>query len=376
MLPTINYLTDIHFAPGIRSLLPQLCAQRNITRPLLVTDEGITAAGLVDLLPLDFAAVFAAVQPNPTTANVTAGLELYRRHNCDAVIALGGGSPIDCGKAIALLVTHPGPLEQYALIRGGLGRITADKPPVIAIPTTAGTGSEVGRAALITFDARTKLAIIGKPMIPDIAVCDPELTLGLPPQLTAATGMDAISHCVETFCSPKFNPVADAIALDGLARATRNLSSAVSDGNNLQARTEMLMASLQGALAFQKGLGMIHSLSHPLGALPLRLHHGTLNSIFLPHVLRFNSTACPQKITQMCEAVGCHTGNDPGDSLARWFEAYTRNLNIPQTLSQLHVTTADVEPLATAAHADHSTPTNPRGLTSDDCRTLYHIACS
>lgn len=315
-LPTISYLTDIHFETGAVHVLPDVLKERKLSRPLLVTDSGIMAAGLYERLAARFAAVFDDVRPNPDLKNVSDAVDVYAAADCDGIVALGGGSPIDCAKAVSIMVTHDGPLEQYALIRGGMSRIHADKPPVIAIPTTSGTGSEVGRASLITFDDRTKLAIVGKPVIPDVAICDPELTLGLPPQLTAATGMDAISHCIETYCSPKFNPVADAIALDGLVRACGSVRRAVSDGSDLAARREMMMASLQGALAFQKGLGMIHSLSHPLGAIPRRLHHGTLNSIFLPHVLRFNHESCTEKIERMADAAGCREGSE----LADWFQ--------------------------------------------------------
>lgn len=370
LLPTISYLTDIHFASGAVDLLPQILIDRRIARPLLVTDPGIVSAGLVQRLPCEFAATFDRVDANPTLQNVQNGVSVYRDADCDGIVVFGGGSPIDCGKAVSLMVTHDEPLEQYALIRGGLSGITSSKPPVIAIPTTSGTGSEVGRAALITFNATTKLAIVGRAMIPDVAVCDPALTLQLPPVLTAATGMDAISHCVETFCSPKFNPVADAIALDGLQRACGNLRTVVESGTDRAARAEMMMASVQGALAFQKGLGMIHSLSHPLGALPLRLHHGTLNSIFLPHVLRFNHEACVKKTDRMAEAIGLIDGSELPD----YFQQLAADLGLPVSLGQLGLTADDLLPLAEPALADHSTATNPRPLTLEDCAEMYQAA--
>ncbi|MCA9061413.1 MAG: iron-containing alcohol dehydrogenase [Planctomycetaceae bacterium] len=371
LVPTISYLTDIHFAVGAAGLLANILAERGLIRPLLVTDPGVVAAGLPDRLNGQFAAVFADVEPNPRLQNVEDGAAIFRDAQCDCIVALGGGSPIDCGKAISILVSHEAPLEQYALIRGGMSRITARKPPVIAIPTTSGTGSEVGRASLITFNATTKLAIVGRHVIPDVAICDPELTVGLPPLLTAATGMDAVSHCVETYCSPKFNPVADAIALDGLGRACRWLRAAVENGTNLAARSEMMMASMQGALAFQKGLGMVHSLSHPLGALPRNLHHGTLNSIFLPHVLRFNHDACEEKMNRMAAAVGCPSGRE---SLANWFANFAAALGLPSTLSDLGVLPEELTLLAQAAFDDHSTPTNPRPFSVEDCSSLYATA--
>ncbi|MDG1897958.1 MAG: iron-containing alcohol dehydrogenase [Fuerstiella sp.] len=369
-VPTISYLTDIHFSPGAVTLLPEILAEKGLTRPLLVTDAGIVAAGLVERLGCSVAATFSGVSPNPTQQNVSDGVAMFRDAKCDGIIALGGGSPIDCAKAVSLMVTHKEPLEQYALIRGGMARITDKKPPLIAIPTTSGTGSEVGRATLIACDTTTKLAIVGRAIIPDVAICDPELTTGLPPELTAATGMDAISHCVETFCSPKFNPVADAIALDGLQRACSNLRTAVDDGTNLPARSEMMMASMQGALAFQKGLGMIHSLSHPLGAIPMQLHHGTLNSIFLPHVLRFNDEVCRDRIIRMADIIGI----DQGKELAEYFEELANNIGLPSRLSELGTTTEDLAPLAAPAFADHSTATNPRPLTADDCAVMYSAA--
>lgn len=368
--PTFSYLTDVYFEPGSAKVLPEVLSILGVSRPMVVTDAGLVDLGVLDRLGIEEATLFSDVPTNPTEQSVLAGLRQYREAACESIIALGGGSPMDCAKAIALLVTHPEPLEQYALIRGGIGKITADKPPVVAIPTTSGTGSEVGRAALITFNATTKLAIVGKSMIPDIAICDPELTLNLPPQLTAATGMDAISHCVETFCSPKFNPVADAIALDGLQRACTNLRAAVANGSNLAARSEMMMASTQGALAFQKGLGMIHSLSHPLGALEKRLHHGTLNAIFLPHVLRFNAEACAEKMNRMAAAAGATNGN----ALPEFFERLSVEIGLPTQLRDLGVTREELTRMAEPAVADHSTATNPRAFDEDDARRMLEAA--
>ena len=367
----INYLTAIQFGAGAVSELAAILKQYRVKRPLLVTDRGLAELGIVERLPMEAAAVFAEVPTNPTEASVLAGVVVYRDNDCDGIVALGGGSPIDCAKAISILATHPEPLDQYALIRGGLAKISSQKPPVIAVPTTSGTGSEAGRGALISFPSGEKLALISPHVIPTAAVCDPELTLGLPPLLTAATGMDAISHCVETFCSPKVNPVADAIALDGLARAFGSLRAAVNDGSNLHHRSEMMMASLQGGLTFQKGLGMIHSLSHPLGALPGKpLHHGTLNAIFLPHVLRYNAEACPGKLDRMADAMKCGAGRD----LPTVFERLISDIGLPQRLSELGVTETDLESIPQLAMADHSTPTNPRAMTIEDCHILLRLS--
>lgn len=363
----IQYLTDIHFAVGARRELPRLLREQHVRRPLLVTDRPLLELGLPAELEVEFAGTFAEVPSNPDAASVRAGVACYRENDCDSIVALGGGSPIDCAKAIGLLATHPEPLEQYALIRGGLAKVTADKPPLFALPTTAGTGSEVGRGALLIVESGDKLAIISPHMIPTAAICDPELTVGMPAWLTAATGLDAISHCVETYCSPKFNPVAEAIALDGLTRAVTALPVATTDGHNLQARSDMMMASLQGGLTFQKGLGMIHSLSHPMGALPeKRLHHGTLNAIFLPHVLRYNRPACSEKMAKMAAVLD----GAQGDHLGDFFADFCRQLGLPATLREIGVTSDDLPGIAEAAMADHSTASNPREMTRDDCQRL------
>jgi len=367
----INYLTPVQFGAGAVSELPEILKQHRIQRPLLVTDRGLAELGMAERLSIEPAAVFTEVPTNPTEASVLAGVVSFRENDCDGIVALGGGSPIDCAKAISILATHPEPLDQYALIRGGLAKISSEKPPVFAVPTTSGTGSEAGRGALISFPSGEKLALISPHVIPTAAVCDPELTLGLPPLLTAATGMDAISHCVETFCSPKVNPVADAIALDGLGRAFGSLRAAVNDGSKLHHRTEMMMASLQGGLTFQKGLGMIHSLSHPLGALPENpLHHGTLNAIFLPHVLRFNSEECPWKLDRMAAAMNCGEGRD----LPAVFERLIQDIGLPTRLSELGVTETDLAGIPELAMADHSTPTNPRAMTVEDCRNVLRLS--
>ncbi|MEX0726396.1 MAG: iron-containing alcohol dehydrogenase [Planctomycetaceae bacterium] len=365
------YLNEIVFGGKARERLPDILSRLQVRRPLFVTDAGLLNSGLLNKIPAA-EQIFADVPANPTEASVLAGLQVYRDRQCDGIVAVGGGSPIDCAKCISLLATHEPPLEKYAVIRGGLPLITADKPPVIVLPTTSGTGSEVGRAALISFPSGEKLGIISRHMIPTIAVCDPELTAGLPPALTAATGFDAISHCVETYCSPKYNPVADAIALDGLGRAWINLPTAFREPHRLEARSEMMMAALQGGLCFQKGLGLIHSLSHPLGGFThLRLHHGTLNAVLLPHVLRFNADACPDKMKRMAEAVGI-TG--AAEELAAACTALMKEVGLPLRLREMGVGKADLHSIPAAAMNDHSTPSNPRPLTRADCRTVLEAA--
>jgi alcohol dehydrogenase class IV len=287
------------------------------------------------------------------------------------VVAIGGGSPIDLAKAVALLATHDGPLEGYAAILGGISKIGPTVAPVIAIPTTAGTGSEVGRAALITLRDGRKLGFISPHLIPKLAVCDPELTYGLPPGLTAATGMDALTHCIETFLSPRDNPPAEAIALDGLARAAQFLEKAVANGSDVEARREMMMAALEGGLTFQKGLGAVHSLSHALGGLKeLKLHHGTLNAVLLPAVLRFNEPVAGEKYAALRRVMGL----SPEQDLASFIEGLNRRLGLPKSLREMRVPKDVFPAMAKAAMADHSTATNPRPANEDDFAALLTAA--
>src|SRR5690349_125142 len=241
---TIQYLSDISFAPGAISILPDVLKKYSIRNPLVVTDRGLMALGIRERLGLGDPPVFDEIETNPSEATAILGVQFFLRQGCDGIVAVGGGSPIDCAKCIGLLVHHPQPLADYAFLNGGLPKITSQKPPLIAIPTTAGTGSEVGRAALVSMNNGRKLAIISPHMIPNAVICDPHLALGLPRGLTAATGMDAVTHCIETYLSPRYNPVADAIALDGLSRACANIRTAVDQGTNITARSEMMMAAL------------------------------------------------------------------------------------------------------------------------------------
>jgi alcohol dehydrogenase class IV len=358
----ISYLTTIDFDFGALARLGEHLGRLGISRPLVVTDGGVVAAGLAarveGALPAGVhAARFAETPENPTEAAVRKGAADYELHSADGIVAVGGGSSMDLAKAVALSVTHRGPLAQYAMVEGGLTRITAAVAPVIAIPTTAGTGSEVGRGAVIIMADGRKLGLISPHLIPKVALCDPELTLTLPARLTAATGMDAVAHCIETFLSPTVNPPADGIALDGLSRAIGWLETAVRDGANREARWHMLMAAVEGALAFQKGLGAVHALSHPLGALPgLRLHHGTLNAVFLPVVLRFNAAHVGDKMRRLAQAMGLAAGAD----VAGFVRDLNRRIGLPDGLAAMGVPRDVLPAVAEAATHDHCHATNPR----------------
>ena len=366
----IAYLTSIDFGPGTLASLGDATRELAMKRPLLVADKGVLAAGLVAKASADLPAgtpLFLDTPPNPTESAVKAAMAMYRAEGCDGIIALGGGSPIDLAKGVALLATHDGDLEHYAMIYGGLERITNKVAPVIAVPTTAGTGAEVGRAALLTLDDGRKLGIISPHLIPKRAICDPELTLGLPPMLTAATGLDALSHCIETFCSPRDNPPAEAIALDGAGRIWRNIDAVCANGGDVIARTEMLMGALEGGLTFQKGLGAVHALSHALGGLRQpSLHHGTLNAILLPPVLRFNAGHVGDKIKRLNAAMDLPAGAD----LAAEIDALNHRLKIPKGLGTLGVPRDKLPWVIERALEDHSHVTNPRPVTRDDYARL------
>ena len=361
-MPIITYLSTIRFDAGAIAQLPDALTAAGISRPLLVTDAGVVRAGLLERL---FGAVstrppvFDATPPNPTEAAVEEALVLFRQSGCDGLVALGGGSSLDLAKGVALCATHAGELATYAAVAGGGDRITAATAPVVAIPTTAGTGSEVGRAALLTLRDGRKLGFISPHLIPKQAICDPDLTLGLPPGLTAATGLDALTHCIETYLSPRINPPAEAIALDGAARAWTWLPRAVSAGAEAQPRWEMMMASLEGGLTFQKGLGAVHGLSHALGASrePV-LHHGTLNAVLLPPVLRFNAGTVPEKYDRLRQVLGLPLGTDLADAI----EAFVAGLGLPTRLGAMGVRADMLADAAAGAVLDHSTATNPRPI--------------
>ncbi len=374
----IRYLTDIHIDHGAISLLTAEYSRIGITRPLIVTDAGVRAAGLLAkaeaaLGDLPYA-VFDGTQSNPTEAGVRAALAVLEKERCDGLIAVGGGSSMDLAKGVAILARHTGPLKHYATIEGGSPRITEAVLPLIAVPTTAGTGSEVARGAIVIVDDGRKLGFHSWHLMPRSAVLDPDLTLGLPPALTAATGMDAITHCMEAFMAHAVNPPADGIALDGLMRGWAHIERATQNGQDREARWNMMSASMQGALAFQKGLGCVHSLSHSLGGVNPRLHHGTLNALFLPAVIRFNAQADSvrreRRLQRMAQAMGLGTCDDDGNDLAQAVQALNARLKLPTGLAALGVTAGDFDRIIDGAMVDHCHKLNPREASREDYRAL------
>ncbi len=371
-------ITQVQFDFGAVQLLKQECERSGISRPLIVTDAGVRAAGLLqkalDALPGMNAAVFDQTPSNPTEAAVRAAVAVYQANQCDGLIALGGGSSIDCAKGVAIAATHDGPLKTYATIEGGSPKISERVAPLIAVPTTAGTGSEVARGAILIVDDGRKLGFHSWHLVPKTAICDPELTLGLPPKLTAATGMDAIAHCMETFMAAPFNPPADGIALDGLQRAWAHIERATKDGSDREARLNLMSASMQGAMAFQKGLGCVHSLSHSLGGVDPRLHHGTLNAMFLPAVIAFNAGAesvqKENRLFRMAQAMNLDSAGDIGDAI----KDMNARLGLPSGLRDMGVTESLFDKVITGALADHCHKTNPRLASEADYRNMLQQA--
>ncbi len=370
----INYITQIQFDFGALATVSAECGRVGIRRALICTDRGIVSAGLLQRLMVALGevpvAAYDGTPSNPTEAAVREAVAAFRRHRADGLIALGGGSSIDLAKAVAIAAAHDGPLTQYATIEGGSPRLAGPMTPLIAIPTTAGTGSEVARGAIVVVDDGRKLGFHSWQLVPRAAICDPELTLGLPPGLTAATGMDAMAHCIETYLSAAVNPPADAIAFDGLRRARGFIERAVRDGTDREARWQMMSASMQGAMAFQKGLGAVHSLSHALGGLPQRPHHGTLNALLLPEVVKFNETAVPHKVRDIAALFGASDGAGLADAL----RDLDRRIGLPSGLAALGLGDGVFDEVIANALRDHCHATNPRVASAEDYRRILEAS--
>ena len=374
-----NYPTRILHGPGRVNELADACKTASITRPLIVTDSGLRGTPIIEqvkALLVDAglkAPLFSDVKGNPAGANVVAGVAAYKANDCDGVIAVGGGSALDVGKCIAFMSGQSRPIWDFEDV--GDWWIRADRTgiaPIVAVPTTAGTGSEVGRAAVLTNDEVHEKKIIFHPlMLPKVVISDPSLTVNLPPKLTAWTGMDALAHCLEAFCAPGFHPMADGIAVEGARLIKEYLPRAVQNGQDIEARSRMLTAASMGAAAFQKGLGAVHSISHPVGAI-YDTHHGMTNGVVMPYVLLFNRTAIESRMAYLARAL-----NLPGenfDAVMEWLRVFRKTLFIPDTLADLKVPESDIDRLADMAMRDPSTGGNPIKMTTDGFKKLIRMA--
>lgn len=383
MITTFRYPNRIVFGPGAVTELPGLLAEFSAKRILLVTDTGLVQAGVVDIVqeqisPAAEVVLFDKVEPNPTEACVDQAAEILRSESCDLVIGLGGGSSMDAAKATALRLNHHATFNDYEIQIGGDRNMTESVPPIIAIPTTSGTGSEVGRSAVITLaEGNRKAVICGPKLLPEIALCDPELTLGLPPHITAATGMDALTHNIEAYCSTFYHPICDAVALGGIRLAAENLEKAVKEGSNIEARSNMMLSSSMGAIAFQKDLGAAHSMAHPLSTVA-GVPHGLANAIVLTHVMRYNKPSCTERLGDIAQAMGCSVEGKSeegrADAAIAAVQELTERIDIPKTLSAVGVTRDQIPEMVSQAVDDPNHLTNPRPCTAEDFRTLYKAA--
>jgi len=369
-----SYPTAIKFGAGRIKEIAEVCQAVGITKPLLVTDRGLADLPIthrtLDLLEEGGLgrAMSCECDPNPTELNVATVLETYRRNEHDGVVAFGGGSALDLGKAVAFMCGQPRPLWDFEDVGDWWTRANSDAiHPIVAVPTTAGTGSEVGRASVITNSQTHEKKIIFHPkFLPSQVICDPELTVGMPPAITAGTGMDAFAHCLEAFSSPHYHPMSQGIALEGMRLVKDNLTIAYSDGENLDARANMMSAAAMGATAFQKGLGVIHAISHPIGA-HFNTHHGTTNAVVMQRCLEFNKPAIEKRLQSAADYLGIAGGYDG-------FHAYVGEINsilgIPTNLTELGVDNPDVDVLAAAALNDPSVGGNPVELTLENLHEL------
>ena len=376
-----NYPTTVWIGEDRSAELPDACLVAEIRNPLFVTDKDLVTMPMtiktIDNLKKVFKdiKIFSKFSGNPFGRNITEGVELYNKSKCDGVIAFGGGSALDVGKGIAFMCGQTRPLWDFEDIGDYWKRADESKiSPIIAIPTTAGTGSETGRAsAIVNEETGVKKIIFHPKFMPTIVILDPLLTIDLPPRITAATGMDALAHNLEAFCAPGFHPMADGIALEGMRLIKNSLSVAVKDGQNIKARSEMLAAASMGSTAFQKGLGAIHSLSHPVNA-QFNVHHGLSNAIFMPYVLTFNKKEILERIVSICDYLGLEKSFD---SFIEWIMDLRKEFNIPHKLSDVvDKDKIDLDKLSQMAFEDPSTGGNPKKLTKEDMKTIYRHSIS
>ncbi|MEP3629314.1 MAG: iron-containing alcohol dehydrogenase [Hyphomicrobiales bacterium] len=370
-----NYPTPIRFGAGRIDEIAHACATTGITKPLLVTDRGLAemeitkrTLSLLEEAGLG-AAIFADVDPNPTDKNAEEGVKFYRDGGFDGVIAFGGGSGLDLAKVIAFMAGQTRPMWDFEDIGDWWTRADPDGiAPVVAVPTTAGTGSEVGRASVITNSETNEKKIIFHPkMLPVVVIADPELTVGMPKFITAGTGLDAFAHCVEAYSSPHYHPMSQGIALEGMRLVKDYLPTAYNDGANIEARAHMMSAAAMGSTAFQKGLGAIHALSHPIGAMH-HTHHGTTNAVCMPEVLKFNADA----IRSRFDTAAGYLGIDGGfGGFCAFVDDFNASFAIPKTLTELGVTDPDIDALTDAALRDPSTGGNPIEMTAENTRALF-----
>ncbi len=377
-----NYPTTIWVGENRIKDLALACKLLNISKPLLVTDNGLSKSEIIlnamnILKDNNFSVeLFSKVDGNPTGTNVDEGVEYYKKNNCNGVIAFGGGSGLDVGKAIAFMSGQTLPIWEFEDVGDNWTKANSDNiAPIIAIPTTAGTGSETGRASVILNEETVVKNIIFHPkFLPSIVILDPVLTVGLPANITAATGMDALAHNLEAYCAPGYHPMADGIALEGMRIINKWLIEAVNNGSNLEARMNMLTAASMGSTAFQKGLGAIHSLSHPINALN-NIHHGLSNAIFMPYVLTYNRDVIEEKIIKICDYL--ELKNRSFDGFINWVLDLRKKLDIPHKLSKvIKEENFNIEKLSQMALDDPSTTTNPKKMSIDDMKILYEHSMS
>jgi alcohol dehydrogenase class IV len=370
-----NYPTTIWAGPGRISELGEACAKAGIDRPLIVTDEGLAKAPMILRAQADLknSAVFSAVRGNPASSHVEAGLKVYREGHHDGVVAFGGGSALDAGKVIAFMSGQTRPLWDFEDIGDWWTR--ADPKgiaPVVAVPTTAGTGSEVGRAGVILNEETHQKKIIFHPlMMPRIVISDPELTVGLPRAVTAATGVDAFVHCFEAFCAPGFHPLADGVALEGMRLVHQYLPRACANGTDIEARAQMLAAASMGATAFQKGLGGVHAIAHPVGSW-FNTHHGLTNAIILPYVVSFNRAAIAEKADIITRVLDLPVRGF--DGFLQWILDWRRELQIPHSLAEIGVHIDNASVIGHEASLDPSAGGNPFPVTAAQFEHIFRMA--